>query len=81
LALLRTNLPARANAVSTSPATVASNAENTIGALTTPGSQAIMRRDPMGRAGASPSSQRVASPYFLPADFSDAASSVNSNQG
>src|SRR2546423_1000708 len=80
-ALLRTNFPACANASSTSPATTASSAEKTIGALTTPGSHAITRRDMIESGGGGPSSQRVTSPYFLPADRSDAASSFSSNHG
>jgi hypothetical protein len=39
LALLSTSRPARANAASTSPATAASSAEKTMGALTSFGSQ------------------------------------------
>ena len=80
-ALLSTNCPACAKAASTSPATVASSAENTIGAVTNPGSQAMTRRDMTDAGGGAPSSQRVASPYFFPADRSDAASSRSSNHG
>src|SRR5215210_6393851 len=81
LVLLNTNFPAFANAISTSPATAASSAENTIGALTTPGSHAMTRRVEIVGGGGAPSSQRVTSPYFLPAERSDAANSATSNHG
>ena len=81
-ALLSTSAPARANAGSTSPATAASSAENTIGALTLVGiarQHGRVARRVGGSVALEPA--RGFARTVLPAERSDAASSASSNHG
>ena len=80
-ALLSTALPALAKAVSTSPATLESRAENTTSDDTTAGSHVRTFLSTTLAGICPPVTQRTHSPYVRPAVRSEAATSASSNHG